>query len=363
MQSGYPRLLRVPRYLCVVNGDNGDGDGVALSRREIRCDVIYRDTDGLILCVSTLGVSSLEGANDVSNLNKGPKFHAMDADQQREYEALIVRLINRTFRRYNCPLIAIDLKDSGVETCSIMGKKKYWKTLELARGRFVTKGFEKNVQEFVKRTVNTLQRNVASILATRPEVARCRLVIEDQVAFFVAMFASLNRYYASHGVEAFAFNLALNPCSVVRSEASLIQATMERYGYSPGDCVRCVFALDVEDPNAIKFCLVRDFRSDRDRLNYYKIVRRLAVYFVQSVEGFKRGSIDDPLTKRTYTTAVEFDRTLQRAYATWLKRAANNDRGATDSLFDDSSSTRSIAATWTRWLERNAASVRLTVVP
>ncbi|EFN85222.1 hypothetical protein EAI_01717 [Harpegnathos saltator] len=138
-------------------------DRVALSRREIRCDVIYRDTDGLILCVSTLRESSFEGADDVSDLNKGPKFNAIDADQQREYEALIVRLINRTFRRYNCPLIAVDLEDSGVETRSIMGKKKYWKTLELARGRFVTKGFEKNAQAFVKLN------NVSHIVPTESD--------------------------------------------------------------------------------------------------------------------------------------------------------------------------------------------------
>lgn len=83
----------------------------------------------------------------------------------------------------------------------------------------------------------------------------------------------------------------------------------------------------IDDPRATCFKLVQGFVQSLDRINYYNVIRRLAIYLLQTVEGFKRATVDfDGSESRRdgfdYSTvrmsAALFDRILAEAYVTWL---------------------------------------------
>lgn len=170
---------------------------------------------------------------------------------QATHEREIVKLINRTMEKHGNHAITIELDDVGLRMCSIMGKKKYWKVIgsnEAEKSNrhnsrtFVTKGFEKNVQSFVKHIVRVLQINTLEYInrfflsgATgATEGSRCasvrafRFVIDDVRAFFCAVYSALHEYCRLYGIKSFAFGVKLNPrtTGVNRAEAGLIQDTL-----------------------------------------------------------------------------------------------------------------------------------------
>lgn len=155
---------------------------------------------------------------------------------------------------------------------------------------------------------------------------------QDVRGFFDAVFSCLRRFEAKHGVNAFAFGLKLNPRSTDGAEARFIQRMLTDYGFAIGDRARCLFALDASNVRTTRFVLARDFSIDVDRVNYYKLLRRLAVYLLQTVEGFKRSEASGTL----YTSAATFDDILSEAYATWLSNDAFGDDYSALLLEEDS---------------------------
>lgn len=252
--------------------------------------VVYRDTDGIVVRAD----------------------RALGGD-----EAELPRLVNEQFRAQGRADIALELEDANTHDCTIMGKKKYWKTL--ADGSFVTKGFERNAQPFVKALVRALQRNaneMALVSGFSRRFHSYRLAVRDVENFFLCMYDGLHDYYRRHGPRDFEFNIALNPRENSGPEAIFIQSLLDRYDYDTGDRARCVFALDSRDCTATLFRLSRDFDPKSESINYYKIVRRLAIYLLQVIEGFKRN--DTTIESRLRIGPQQFDETLRRAYVVWL---------------------------------------------
>lgn len=228
---------------------------------------------------------------------------------QATYKREIVKLINCTMAKHGNSFI-IELDDIGLRLYSIMGKKKYWKVIEndndatVIDSAFVTKGFEKNAQAFIKHIVRVLQINtleyierfvsngvVAAATGTdsQSSILTFRLVIDNVRSFFCAIYSTLHEYYKHHGLESFAFGMALNPriTGVYSADACFMQ-DLARYNFAIGDRARCVFALTIDDPTETRFMHVRDLVKSRDSINYYKVVRRLTIYLLQNVECFKR---------------------------------------------------------------------------
>lgn len=290
-----------------------------------RCRVVYRDTDGLILHAFAESSDFSGESENVDDFRKS---------RQGDYETTVVQLINETMASRGYRSIIIELDDVSLRLCGIMGKKKYWKVIApvsdssaksdesrnvAEKGTIVTKGFERNAPPYIKHLVRTLQTNLlryvlASNFSENSKHGAFRVIVKDVRGFFGAVFSSLRRFEAKHGVDAFAFGLKLNPRSTDGAEARFIQRTLTDYSFAIGDRARCLFALDASDVRTTRFVLARDFLSDVDRVNYYKLLRRLAVYLLQTVEGFKRSETSGSL----YTSAATFDDILSDAYATWL---------------------------------------------
>lgn len=149
-------------------------------------------------------------------------------------------------------------------------------------------------------TSNDSSNGTAASAATDPDRSQSsnrtfRLVIDDVRAFFCAIYFALHEYCKHHGLESFAFGMALNPrtTGVNRADACFNQDTLTRYNFAIGDRAKCVFVLTLDDSTKTHFMLVRDFVKSRDSVNYYKVIRRLATYLLQIVEGFKRASVVD----------------------------------------------------------------------
>ncbi|KMQ93728.1 atp phosphoribosyltransferase [Lasius niger] len=210
-----------------------------------RCVTIYRDTDGAMFFV-----------------NK-PIPHND-----------ILRKVNRLLgSSESLGSIMLELEDSDCRLCSIMSRKKYWKVIggeEDGGGKgvamsYITKGFEKNAEPFVL-------------------------------------------YQTEHGIGDFAFNMPLNPRENDCAERQFVDRVLLSFAYSIGDRVKCVYRLNENDPTATNICLVKEFKVGRDRLNFYKSIRKFALYFVQLVEGCKFSNADesfDAILNRSYGPSKE----------------------------------------------------------
>lgn len=293
-----------------------------------RCRVVYRDTDGLVLHIaqsySSVDVTAAERKNMIDDKRR--------RQRQQDYESIVVRTINDSMLSRGYRSIIIELDDQDLRLCSIMGKKKYWKfSCDAKKSNIVTKGFEKNAQTYVKHLVRVLQTNVLRYVrhlssSLSPscdssfEGGAFRLIVEDVGSFFGAIFSSLRRYETLHDINSFTFGIKLNPRSTDGVEARFIQQTLTNYNFTIGERVQCLFVLDKRDPGATVFKIARDFARN-DRINYYKLIRRIAVYLLQLVEGFKRSEATNDRTY--YMNASNFDTVLKNSYCKWLTLEGN----------------------------------------
>jgi len=301
------------------------------------CKTIYLDTDGAIFACDRY----------IENEKQCIQF----------VNDIIDRIVTNDnfFRNEKLSSSLITVKEIHLESeyeksrlCTIMGKKKYWR---MCNNRNIeTRGFEKNAQPFVKSLVNKLQCNVSKItqfaieLMLRDcgkEIIGFCSILQDPLNFFLSIYDELEAYYQNHGLSSFVFTIPLNPKKFKNdtAENSFIRNVLSRYDYNIGDRVKCLFVLDNDQSfDSSVYKLLRDFNHSTDRLNYYKFIRRLAIYFLQLVEGFKR---QENLSSNNYINASQFDNILKQSFDIWIREKLlhNNQQDRLYSiLFHDDSS-------------------------
>lgn len=285
-----------------------------------RCAVVYKDTDGAIFAFDRSLTDDHDYMSRFVNDAMGLKFVRLETE-------------NLT---------------NAATHCCIMGKKKYWKMLN--DGKLDTKGFEKNAPEYVKHLVRLLERRVKAFVDVRTsnDTWTFRFHVKSVCSFFVAMYDELHRFRLNcrnkgrDATSVFAFNVALNvrsDGSAVCSDDQFVARCVSEYGYEHGDKVRAVFVLSPDrDCRSTEIQAVREFNASACMLNYYKFVRRFAIYLLQLVEGGKRTDGNVDASNDYYMSPKQFDDELSGAFELWctiMGFTSDNDNQSSRSRFRD----------------------------
>lgn len=259
-------------------------------REKMKMRIIYEDTDGMIVT-----------SEKCVNMN------------EQELNGFGKHLANEATKHLNMPNIILEYEHSSRKTV-VMGKKKYW---YFDGKKIISKGFEKHTSIVIKNIFKLLQENI-------PFGTFNFCMIKNLQNFYFNLFAFMTTCVENEtfSVKDFTFNMILTPRTTKGAESDFIDKTLRENNYDVGDRVKCIFRLDDRDPEKSDFCIFENFDAKKDKLNYYKFLRRYIMYIVQVVEGCKRLEIDHhhyniPLHYKR--TAVEFNREFLEAYRIWCR--------------------------------------------
>lgn len=323
----------IPFYLIAENDDkddeinNDDNNTIHGTNERTSVGVIYRDTDGAIF---TLPIN-------MRIKNEKILVRRINGILQEAHNVADTR--TQLFPSLKCDeigTIRIEIEYANCSWLSIMGKKKYWRFHD---NRSISRGFERNARPYIKSLVRTIQKNTTRMLqeftrkltVTNTEHG-IKVRINDVIAYYVCVFDWLHEYFEQNSVEAFAFGIPLNPRLFSQgAENTFINRILSTYNYEIGDRATCLSVNehnvhvnmadnvndDIARSSAARLILLGEYMGELKEtrgLNYYKFIRRIAIYLLQIVEG----------GKRTDMSSGQFDTLLQHAYVRWRLHCFDN---------------------------------------